>query len=68
MYETSKLGRNDQDEKFDLAFNHSYSARIYFIDPVDPNVSPREIKSTRTSFAFEVDLVKESGRIIAYTQ
>ena len=65
-HEKSKLGRNDQDEKFDLVFNHGYSARIYFVDAENVDAVPRSIKSTGTSFVFEVDLIKEPGRIVAY--
>jgi hypothetical protein len=64
-HEKSKLGRNDQDEKFDLVFNHGYSARIYFVDAENVDAVPRSIKNTRTSFVFGVDLIKEPG-IIAY--
>jgi hypothetical protein len=67
-HEKSKLGRNDQDEKFDLVFKHGYSARIYFVDAENVNAVPRSIKSTRTSFVFKADLIKEPGRIIAYPQ
>ena len=66
IHEKSKLGRNDHDEKFDLVFNHGYSARIYFLDAEDVDAIPRSIKNTRTSFVFEADLIKEPGRIIAY--
>ena len=65
-HEKSKLGRNEPDEKFDLVFNHGYSARIYFVDAENVDAVPRSIKSTRTSLFFEVDLIKEPGRIIAY--
>ena len=53
-------------EKFDLVFNQSYSARIYFVDAENVDAVLRSFKSTRTSFAFEVDLIKEPGKIIAY--
>ncbi len=65
-HEKSRLERNEHDEKFDLVFNHGYSARIYFVDAENVDAVPRSIKSTRTSLFFEVDLIKEPGRIIAY--
>ena len=65
-HENSQPGRNDQDEKFDLVFDQGYSARIYFVDAENVDAMPRSIKSPRTSFFFEVDLIKEPGRIIAY--
>jgi hypothetical protein len=66
--EKPQLGRNDQDEEFDLVFNHGYSARIYFVDAENVDAVPRSINGRRTSFFFEVDLIKEPGRIIAYPQ
>ena len=62
----SALGRNDQDEKFDLALNQGYSARIYFVEAEDTTAEPRSIKSTRTSFVFDADLVKTDAEIRAY--
>ena len=63
---TSGFGRYDQDTKFDLALNQGYSSRIYFVEAEDTKAELRTIKSTKTSFVFDVVLVKTDSDIRAY--
>lgn len=59
--------RKDHDEKLEKVFHQGYEAFGYFIDAKDRSANPREIASTRTSFIFELDVVKlQDGRIIGY--
>ena len=66
-HSSKSAARNDHDEKLDKIFNQGYEAFGYFIDAKDRNSIPREIKSTRTSFIFALELEKlKDGRIIGY--
>lgn len=65
--ETGKISpaRNDQDDKFDLVFNHGYKAFAYFIEAEDVNIVPRSIKSIKTTFIFSLEIEKlDDGSIV----
>tara|TARA_R110002072_G_scaffold211501_3_gene369079 strand:- start:992 stop:1417 length:426 start_codon:yes stop_codon:yes gene_type:complete len=59
--------RKDHDEKLSKIFDDGYEAFGYFIEAKTPVQVPREIKSTKTSFIFSLDLERlPDGRIIGY--
>lgn len=59
--------RNDQNDKFNLAFNLGYAPFAYFIEAEDVNAVPRSIKSIKTTFVFSLELDKlEDGTIIGH--
>lgn len=58
--------RMDQNEKMRLIFEDGYDAFGYFVEAVDPDAQPREIKETRTSFVMRLELSKDDdGSIYA---
>ena len=64
---SQSAGKADHDINIDKVLNHGYKAFGYFIEAKDKNIVPREIKETRTSFVFSLELEKlPTGEIICY--
>lgn len=61
--------RIDHDEKLSKVFDEGYQPFGYFVVAKDVNVVPREIKKTKTSFIFSLELkILEDGTIICFPQ
>ena len=59
--------RSDHDEMLAKIFDDGYEAFGYVIEAEDPNVQPRSIARTKTSFVFELELVRRpDGTILGY--
>ena len=51
--------RKDHDEKMRLIFDKEYEAFGYFVEAIDPDALPRQIKETRTSFVMRLEMNTE---------
>ena len=56
--------RKDLNEKMRLISEEGYETFGYFVEAIDPDASPREIKETRTSFVMRLELTTEDNGCI----